>query len=107
MLLYLCRKVAYLVKEQRAAIGFLPKALFSAFGSSERSFLMLNKLSQQALLRADRNPRIQMACLPAYFFPAICSLSVPLSPNIRTLMFVGATNLILRSISQKSALWRS
>lgn len=68
MLLYLCRKVAYFVKEQRAAIGFLPKALFSAFGSSECSFLMLNKLIQQALLRADRNPWIQMACFPLTSF---------------------------------------
>lgn len=30
-LLYLCRKVTYLFKKQRAAIGFLPKTLLSTF----------------------------------------------------------------------------
>ena len=45
--------------------------------------------------------------LLACIFSAMCSLPVPLSPNIRTLMFVGATSLILSYIVLKASLVRS
>ena len=47
--------------------------------------------------------RLLLACI----FPAMCSFPVPLSPNINTFMLVGATSLILRSISRKAAICRS
>ena len=47
--------------------------------------------------------RLLLACI----FSAMCSLPVPLSPNIRTLMSVAATSFVLWSISRKAALCRS
>ena len=73
---------------------FLPSAPVNAPFSCPNSAEAASSLDSRPQSKDTKVPDARLFL--TWIFSAMCSLSVPLSLNIRTLMFVGATNLILR-----------
>ena len=93
------RHVADLVEEERAAVGQLEPARALADGAGERPFLVAEQLALQQGLRqggaVDGDERAGCRAAEAWWMArATCSLPVPVSPSISTVVSLSATLLI-------------
>ena len=91
--------VADLVEEDRAAVGQLEAAAALADGAGERALLVAEQLALQQRLRqggaVDRARAGRCGVGDAWWMArATCSLPVPVSPSISTVVLVWATLLI-------------